>query len=105
MSLSLVLPLAVSMFPLTAAMSPLAIHLNGDEARDPSREIANTTAMYGEVLQPVVEVFEAQPVPLDEDHRDVAEGLDAIIVISRQVPRPTEVGALLWVASCFFMRF
>lgn len=94
MILSLVLPKAVSMFPLTAAVSPLANYLNGDEASDPAQEIADTTATYGKKLQPLVEIFEAQPIRLGGDHGDVPEGLDAIIVISRAVPRPTEVCAV-----------
>lgn len=94
MILSLVLPEAVSMFPLTAAVSPLAVYLNGDEARDSTQGSASTAALYGKVLQPIFSIFEAQSIRLGRDNDGVPDGLDAIIVISRAVPRPTEVGDL-----------
>lgn len=91
MVFSLVLPMAVSMFPLTAAVSPLAIYLNGDEARHSAQGSADTAAIYGK-LQPIISIFEVQSIRLGRDNDGVPEGLDAIIVISRAVPRPTEVG-------------
>lgn len=89
------------MFPLTAVISPLAIYLNGDKARDPAQENVDKMPFYDKVLQPVVEIFETQPIRLGGDHDDIPEGLDAIIVISRAVPRPTEVCALCCVVPFF----
>lgn len=89
--LSLVLPKAVSMFPLTAPMSPLAAHLNGDVANDGGQRTTHSTAIFDQKLQPLYEVFEAQPVRFGSDNGEAPKTLEAIVVISRAVPRPTKV--------------
>lgn len=81
------------MFPLTGAISPLAAHLNGDVASDSGQEITHSTAI-NQKLQPLYEVFEAQPIRFGGDNGETPDTLEAIIVISRAVPRPTEVNAL-----------
>lgn len=90
--LSLVLPKAVSMFPVTSAMLPSAVYLNGDKA-DAAQEVAESAAIHDHKFQPIYDIFEAQPVYLSGDYGEIPDGLEAIIVISRAVPRPIEVGA------------
>lgn len=80
------------MFPVTSAMLPSAMYLNGDKA-DANQEAADLTAADDHEFQPVYEIFEAQPVYFSTDHGEIPDGLEAIIVISREVPRPTQVGA------------
>lgn len=46
-------------------------------------------------LQPIVEVFEAQTSPLGSGGTNFPEKFAAVIVVSRAVPRPSEVSALL----------
>ncbi|CAB1103584.1 unnamed protein product [Ectocarpus sp. CCAP 1310/34] len=86
--LSLVAPLTLSMFPLTAAVSPLVRYLNGDN--NFNQEMAPPIATLRNNLQPLVEVFEIQPIRLDGDHGGAPKNIEAIIVISRAVPRPTK---------------
>lgn len=82
------------MFPVTSAMLPSAAYLNGDRP-DADQKIAESATMYDHKLQPLYEIFEAQPVYLSGDFGETPESLEAVIVISRAVPRPTEVGASL----------
>lgn len=91
--LSLVAPSTLSMFPLTAAVSPLVHYLNGDS--NFYQEMAPPIATLGNNLQPLVEVFEAQPIRLDGGDGGAPNNIEAIIVISRAVPRPTKVSAFV----------
>eukprot|EP00903_Cladosiphon_okamuranus_P013281 g12381.t1 len=77
------------MFPVTPAMLPSAIYLNGDKA-EADKEAPESAAIHGHKFQPVYEVFEAQPVSLSGDYGEIPDDLEAIIVISRAVPRPTQ---------------
>ncbi|CAM9566078.1 unnamed protein product [Ectocarpus fasciculatus] len=86
--LSLVAPSTLSMFPLTAAVSPLVHYLNGDN--NLYQKMAPPIANLGNNLQPLVEVFEAQPIRLDGGHGGAPKNIEAIILISRAVPRPTK---------------
>lgn len=93
-SLALVLPTQVSMFPLTPAVRPLAAYLNGGEAQDlPANE--DTIGTDGRRLQPLVGVFEAQPFRSGGDHGNIPENFQGVIVISRAVPRPYKVCAFV----------
>lgn len=89
-ALALVLPADVSMLPLTSAMQPIARYLNGPEAQE-RVEDKEMTASGGDTLQPIVSIFDAQPYRSGSGHEDMPEQFEALIVISRAVPRPTKV--------------
>lgn len=88
--LSLVVPAAVSLFPLTTAMSSEAAYLNEGETE---HEWDTHAVIAKDVndLEPIVEVLEVQPLHVGRDQGRAVRGLKALIVISRAVPRPTEV--------------
>lgn len=88
--LALVLPADVSMLPLTSAMQPITRYLNGAEAQE-RVEDKEITASGGDTLQPIVSIFETQPYRSGSGHEDMPEQFEALIVISRAVPRPTKV--------------
>lgn len=94
-TLSLVVPTAVSMFPMTAAMSPVVEYLNGGGAGGGNIENQHMTYAGEYKLQALVEVFEGQPLRLGRNGVDKPDNLKAFIVISRAVPRPTEVRLVL----------
>lgn len=75
------------MFPVTPAMRPSAVYLNGDNA-DADQEAAESAAIHDHKVQPIYEIFGAQPVYIGGDYGGTSDGLEAIIVISRAVPRP-----------------
>lgn len=91
LELSLVVPTAVSMFPITAAISRGLAQLDADVADDNAPKDLSLTADGGK-LQPIVEIFEAQPLRSD-GHEDGVESMrvSAVIVITRAVLRPTQV--------------
>lgn len=91
--LSLMIPSAVSLFPVTPAVAPVVTYLKEDKARGLAVEDQNFTPAGDTKLQPVIEVFEAQPfrISTDGDGEHLSQDFNAVIVISRGVPRPTEV--------------
>lgn len=89
--LALVLPAAASLFPLTSAMWPIARYLNGGEAQDLLLEDHITIGTDDATLQPLFELFEAQPFRSGKDHDQGPEPFKGVIVISRAIPRPSEV--------------
>ncbi|CAN0125964.1 unnamed protein product, partial [Scytosiphon promiscuus] len=87
--LTLVIPSAVSMFPLTSALRPLERYLNGGRARKFSLEENETFSPDERKIEPIVQIFEAQPFRYGGNDGGTAE-FQAVIVISRAVPRPIE---------------
>ncbi|CAN0450946.1 unnamed protein product [Ectocarpus sp. 12 AP-2014] len=77
------------MLPLTSAMQPIARYLNGPEARE-RVEDKEMTPSGGDTLQPIISIFDAQPYRSGSGHEDMPEQFEALIVISRAVPRPTK---------------
>lgn len=92
--LALVLPSAVSLFPLTSAMWPIARYLNEDGAQDLLLEDNVTIGTDDTRLQPIFEVFEAQPFRSGHGHDQGPEYFRGVIVISRAIPRPVQVCVL-----------
>lgn len=91
--LSLMTPSAASIFPITPAVAPVVTYLRENKTQDFSPEDQSVMAAGDIKLQPIIEVFEAQPFRIGTvaDGEHVSQDLEAIIVISRAVPRPTEV--------------
>lgn len=89
--LALVLPVAVSLFPLTPAMQPISNYLNGDGALGMPLEEGIASDSSG--LQPLVAIFEAQPFRSRDDQGRIPANFQGIIVISRAVPKPSKVCA------------
>lgn len=89
--LALELPAAVSLFPLTSALWPVARYLNGDEGQHLLLEDHITIGTDGTRLQPLFEVFEAQPFRSGNYHDQGPEHFKGVIVISRAIPRPSQV--------------
>lgn len=92
--LALELPTAVSLFPLTSAMWPVARYLNGGETQDLMLEDHVTIGTDGTRLQPLFAVFEAQPFRSGNYHDQRPEHFKGVIVISRAIPRPSKVCSL-----------
>lgn len=88
--LTLVLPSAVSMLPLTSALRPVERYLSGGKSRNLLSEDMEAFATRDSKLEPIIQIFEAQPFR-DGDDYDGKADLRAVIVISRAVPRPIEV--------------
>ena len=102
--LSLVISPSVSMFPVTAAMSLSVSYLSDADSKldGPAQARSESEAAEHAVfepslqLQPIVEVFQAQPLVRSGSWRRGAvrgelTGLLALVVISREVTRPKEV--------------
>eukprot|EP00752_Nemacystus_decipiens_P016051 g14350.t1 len=87
--LALELPAAVSLFPLTSAMWPIARYLTEGEAQDELLEDDITIDSGGPRLQPLFEVFEVQPFRPGE-YDEGPEDFKGVIVISRDIPRPSK---------------
>lgn len=76
------------MFPMTPTMSPVATYLN--EVGVEGLVLDDQDKLRGKV-QPLFEVFEAQPFRQGGTGGDTLAELRAVIVISGAIPRPTEV--------------
>lgn len=91
MVLALVLPVAVSLFPLTPAMQPISEYLNGDGAQAVLQGGQQGITTDSSGLQPLVAVFEAQPFRSRDDDGRIPVNFQGVIVISRAVPKPAKV--------------
>ena len=93
-SLTLVAPTAVSLLPVTTAMLPLTTYLQENKPLGLLQDAQDFLSTGTNKLQPVRQVLEAQPLRLTGQH-GVDDGtphdLEAVIVISKAVPRPNEV--------------
>ncbi|CAM9535247.1 unnamed protein product, partial [Hapterophycus canaliculatus] len=78
------------MFPLTAAVAPSLSHLLGDGPVVSEEEVTKSTSPFGNKVEPLIEVFEAVPTRSPSDDGRSPQDFNAIIVISRAVPRPKE---------------
>lgn len=101
-TMSLVISSALSILPVTNAMSPEISYLSEDitgytASHDHDGDAAVGAAVDGvdgvDKLRPIMEVFEAQPFHSDGKRQKgwTGSGLMVLIVISRDVPRPTQV--------------
>ncbi|CAM9267501.1 unnamed protein product [Laminaria digitata] len=92
-TLDLEAPTDVSLLPLTAAMLPLTTYLQMDHAGGLLVDDQDSVATGINKLQPIYQVLEAQPFRLsgqNSGYGDTARDLEAVIVISKAVPRPAE---------------
>lgn len=88
-TMSLVIPSALSMLPVTDAMSPEISYLSEDSTYHGDADVGVDT---GHDDRPIMEVFETQPFFDGKRQEDwTGTGLMLLIVISRDVPRPTQV--------------
>lgn len=92
MTLSLIVPTAVSAFPSTAATSAVSTFLVEEDTEVLVPVQQSTGAEDSKKLQPIVEVFAARTFPLGSEGNNLPENFAAVIVLSRAVPRPTKVG-------------
>lgn len=86
--LILEVPGAATLFPQSAAFASSFRYLNGDEP-DMILKEQELSGRESKRLEPIVEVFEAQPTWIDREAEP--KGMSAVVVISRAIPRPTEV--------------
>lgn len=103
-TLALVAPTAVSLFPLTAATLSVTTYLHEG---GPQRVLLDDQDSVGtgiNKLPAIYEVLEVQPFRLsgrDGGDGDTPQDLEAVIVISKAIPRPTEVRyAFTFIALC-----
>ncbi len=99
--LALVLPLDVSLFPLTPAMRPISKYLSGDGTPGMPLEDQEGIASASSGLQPLVAIFEAQPFRSRDEQGRIPTNFQGVIVISRAVPKPSTVRASHFHLSIF----
>ena len=93
-TLALVSPAAVSLFPLTAAVLSLTTYLQETKPQGLLLEDQDAVAAGSNKRPPIYEVLEAHPFRFSSHAgggRGTPQELEAVIVISKAIPRPTEV--------------